>query len=159
MMAMLPGCLVGTTRTPRAAVPRDRVNPASSGDTLAGLIDAHNRERAQRGLPALTPDPRLEAAARRHAADMAARRKMSHTGSDRTSPFQRMKDEGYSYRRAAENIAAGAFSLETLMTGWMNSPGHRRNILGPYTQVGASFANGEGDTAYWCVTFGDPIRP
>lgn len=159
MLAIMPGCLAETTRAPQARVPREAVVPESPGETLTGLIDAHNRERASRGLPALTPDPRLEAAASRHAADMASRRRMSHTGGDRTSPFQRMKAEGYEYRRAAENIAAGSFTLESLMKAWMNSPGHRRNILGPYTQVGASFANGEGGTSYWCVTFGDPVRP
>ena len=159
MIAIVPGCLVETTRAPRVAAPRDAVIPENPGETLTGLIDAHNRERANRALPALTTDSRLEAAASRHAADMASRRRMSHTGGDRSSPFQRMKAEGYQYHRAAENIAAGTFTLETLMKAWMNSPGHRRNILGPYTQVGASFANSEGGTSYWCVTFGDPVRP
>lgn len=159
MLAIMPGCLAQTNLAPRAAVPRDTAMPESPGDTLTGLIEAHNRERARRGLPALSVDPRLEAAASRHAADMASRRKMSHRGSDRSSPFQRMQAEGYQYRRAAENVAAGAFTLETLMNSWMNSPGHRRNILGPYTQAGASFATGEGGTSYWCVTFGEPVRP
>jgi uncharacterized protein YkwD len=160
LIAIVPGCLVvEPPRAPRVAAPRDRVTSESAGETLAGLVAAHNRVRAARGLPELTPDPRLEAAASRHAADMASRQRMSHTGGDRSSPFQRMKAEGYPYRRAAENIAAGSFTLETLMKAWMSSPGHRRNILGPYTQVGASFANGERGTSYWCVTFGDPVRP
>lgn len=127
--------------------------------SVADLIAAHNRERAGRGLPALTPDSRLEAAARRHASDMASRQRMSHSGGDRSSPFQRMKDEGYPYQRAAENIAAGSFTLESLMRSWMKSPGHRRNILGPYTQIGASVATSGRGPSYWCVTFGDPVRP
>lgn len=159
MTITLPSCLAETTRAPRVAAPRDAFVTQSPDETLNGLIDAHNRERAKRGLPELRPNSRLEAAASRHAADMASRRRMTHTGGDRSSPFQRMQAEGYPYRRAAENIAAGSFSLESLMTAWMNSPGHRRNILGPYTEVGAAFANGEGGTAYWCVTFGDPVRP
>ncbi len=77
---------------------------------------------------------------------------------DRSSPFQRMKDEDILIN-AAENIAAGSFSLESLMRSWMKSPGHRRNILGPYTQIGASVATSGRGPSYWCVTFGDPVRP
>lgn len=159
VMVFIPGCLVASTRSPVPAVPRVEVPSEDDSAILAGLVDAHNRERARSGLTPLAVDPRLEAAASRHAADMANRRTMSHKGGDRSSPFQRMQAEGYRYGRAAENIAAGTFTLETLMRAWMRSPGHRRNILGPYSHVGASFAIDNGGISYWCVTFGTPFRP
>lgn len=126
---------------------------------LAQLIDAHNQARARAGRPPLEVDSRLEAAARQHADDMARRQRLAHRGSDRSSPFERMETEGYRYQRAAENIACGDFSLESLMRAWMTSPGHRRNILGSYNQIGAAYATGADGTTYWCVTFGEPSRP
>ena len=67
--------------------------------------------------------------AQAHSQDMADRDFFSHTGSDGRSPFQRMRDAGYSYRRAAENIAAGSTSPAEVVDMWMGSPGHRANIL------------------------------
>lgn len=158
-VVFLPGCLVGSPRPSSPAAPRAEPSREDDAATLAGLVSAHNRERARSALPALTVDPRLEAAARRHAADMASRRRMSHKGGDRSSPFQRMQAEGYRYGRAAENVAAGSFTLETLMSGWMKSPPHRRNVLGPYSHIGASVASDERGISYWCVTFGEPFHP
>jgi uncharacterized protein YkwD len=126
---------------------------------LAQLVEAHNQARTRAGLPPLESEPRLEAAARRHAGDMARRQRLAHRGSDRSSPFERMESEGYHYQRAAENIACGDFSLESLMRSWMTSPGHRRNILGRYRQIGTACATGADGTTYWCVTFGEPSRP
>jgi uncharacterized protein YkwD len=68
-----------------------------------------------------------------------------------------MESEGYRVQRAAENIAAGDFTLDTLMNAWMKSPPHRRNILGPYSQVGVSRAIDSRGLSYWCVTFGKPL--
>src|SRR5262249_9105442 len=143
------GCIIAPT-SPRAPVP-----PVSSEATLAGLVEAHNHARAKVGLPALEADERLTRAAQEHARFMAGRRRMSHRGRGGSSPFQRIEAEGSPSRRAAENIAAGRFAGDALMQTWMHSPGHRRNILGAFSQIGAAYATAEDGTTYWCVTFGD----
>jgi uncharacterized protein YkwD len=84
--------------------------------------------------------------------------KSQHKGDDGSSPIARIKATGYPYRRAGENIAAGRFTTERLMKGWMDSPHHKRNILGSYSQIGVACATGESGKRYWCVTFGLPIR-
>jgi uncharacterized protein YkwD len=127
------------------------------GAAFAGLVAAHTEARAGRGLGALRVDDRLMRAAQEHADDMARWRWMSHRGSDLSSPFRRMERAGYRYRRAAENVAAGQETLQELMSDWMRSPGHRRNILGPYTDIGTGYATDASGTPYWCVTFGTPF--
>jgi uncharacterized protein YkwD len=122
------------------------------------VIKAHNRLRAEAKLPPLTKSARLTAAALRHAKDMAAHEKMAHKGSDGSSPLERIKDQAYPYRRAGENVAAGRFTTERLMMGWMDSPHHKKNILGSFSQIGVACATGESGKRYWCVTFGLPIR-
>jgi uncharacterized protein YkwD len=89
---------------------------------------------------------------------MAAHEKMAHKGSDGSSPIVRIKAEGYPYRRAGENIATGRYDTERLMKGWVDSPHHKKNILGSFSQIGVACATGESGKRYWCVTFGLPIR-
>ncbi len=90
---------------------------------------------------------------------MAKRKKMGHEGSDGSAPADRITDEGYRYRRVGENVAYGRWTPEGLMHGWLESPPHKKNILGSYSQIGAACAIAEDGTAYWCVTFGLPLRP
>lgn len=153
------GCVGGLPRIRRVPPPPPGAAPVNPEEVRERLVEAHDQARARAGLGPLAPDVRLEAAARRHARDMATRHRMTHRGSDGSTPFQRMEAASYRYRRAAENIASGEFTLETLMRGWMTSPPHRRNILGPYTQIGASCATARDGTTYWCVTFGDAFGP
>ena len=127
-------------------------------DVVARLVVAHNRERARAGLPPLEVDPQLEAAAEAHARDMAGHVQMRHRGSDGSNPFQRIEAQGYRFRRAGENVAWGQPSPESVMRDWMHSRGHRRNILGEFSQIGAAYATGADGSPYWCVTFGDPAR-
>ncbi len=140
----------------RAPAPRPAPSSASTAGAFSGLIEAHNRARARAGLAPLALNERLVAAARGHADDMAAHRRMSHRGSDGSSPFRRMARAGYAYQSAGENVAYGQRSLDTLMSDWMHSPGHRRNILGKFSEIGAAYATDERGTPYWCVTFGTP---
>jgi uncharacterized protein YkwD len=123
---------------------------------VAELVAAHNRVRAAHHRPPLSVSAPLEAAAREHAHDMAKHRWMAHRGSDLSSPFRRMSSQGYTFRRAGENVAAGYPSVDAVMKGWMWSPGHRANILGRYTEIGAACATATNGTPYWCVTFGEP---
>ena len=122
------------------------------------VVRAHNRLRADAKLPPLAISSKLTAAAERHAKDMAAHEKMAHKGSDGSSPIVRIKAVGYPYRRVGENIAAGRFNIERLMKGWIDSPHHKQNILGSFSQIGVACATGESGKRYWCVTFGLPIR-
>ena len=141
--------------------PTAQNQPAAEFDpeaACAEVVKAHNRLRAERKLPRLAVSSKLTAAAERHAKDMAAHEKMVHKGSDGSSPIDRIKAEGYPYRRAGENIAAGRFDTERLMKGWVDSPNHKKNILGSFSKIGVACATGESGKRYWCVTFGLPIR-
>jgi uncharacterized protein YkwD len=159
----------GCTFVPTLANPLSSQDPSPSAtekaadDTdLAKLRDqvvaAHNRIRADAKLPPLTISPKLQAAAEAHARDMAARGQMTHTGKNGSRPIDRIKAQRYPYRRAGENVAVGRFNVERLMKGWMDSPRHKRNILGGFSQIGVACATGEDGKRYWCVTFGLPIR-
>ena len=101
---------------------------------------------------------RLQAAAQAHARDMAEHEKMNHKGSDGSTPFRRIERQGYRYRRAGENIAYGQPDVEGVMKVWMNSPPHKKNILGGFSQIGVGYATAEDGTPYWCVTFGFPLK-
>jgi uncharacterized protein YkwD len=164
--ALLSGCAWGPTWPDRAGAHATTTRAVSSSEmhdfdpktACAEIVKAHNRKRAAAKLPALAISLKLEDAARRHAKDMAAQGKMTHKGSDGSSAIERIKAAGYQYRRAGENIAAGHFTIDGLMKGWMDSPPHRRNILGSFSQIGAAYATAENGKRYWCVTFGLPAR-
>jgi uncharacterized protein YkwD len=127
-------------------------------ERIARVLKLHNAERARAKLHSLEVNPRLQKAAERHARDMAARRKMSHIGSDDSRPLDRIKDAGYEYRRTGENIAFGRFTPDQLMEGWLESATHKRNIVGSFSQIGVACATAEDGMTYWCVTFGLPMR-
>jgi len=139
---------------PAAAPVPDEAEPSP---LLRSLLDAHNKERAAEELPPLTLDPKLTEAAQAHAADMAGRGEMSHEGGDGSTPAGRVKRAGYHYLRTAENVAAGQPDVASVVAAWMDSPGHRKNILGDFAQMGAAkVEDGEG-RPYWSVSFGTPI--
>lgn len=103
-----------------------RVSTSDAGDAiLAGI----NAERAAKGLPALSTDPRLTRAAQAHAQDMAARGYFSHTAPDGSTPKARAERAGYRACLIAENISQGYPTVAGAMAGWMASKGHRDNIL------------------------------
>ncbi len=132
--------------------------PQASDDTRAAdLIAAHNKERAERKLPPLVAEPRLTAAAKAHAADMAAHKKMTHEGSDGSTLVDRVRREGYTYLKVGENVAEGQETAPSVMDAWMNSPHHRENILGDFTEVGVGRAEADDGTSYWAVDFGRPF--
>jgi uncharacterized protein YkwD len=147
---------LGTVRPERQRMPvPPRIDPE---EAVASLIQEHNQIRLEKGLRTLSPSPRLQAAALAHAQDMAGQRKMSHEGSDGSSTTDRFTRVGYRYRRAGENVAYGQWSVDEVMRGWMNSPVHKANILGSFSQIGAACATAEDGKTYWCVTFGQAMR-
>lgn len=114
----------------------------SDGDSLDAfateMLAAVNQERAAEGLAALSWDDRLAQAAADHAQDMIDNDFFSHTGSDGSDVGQRVTRVGYQWSWVGENIARGQTSINQVMTDWMNSPGHRANILHEsFTQIGA----------------------
>lgn len=118
------------------------------------LVEAHNRTRLAHGRPSLEVDPALQAAARQHALEMARRHRMTHRGADGSTAADRIRTEGYRYRRAGENVAQGQPTVDSVMNAWMKSPPHRRNVLGTFSQIGTACATDSTGTLYWCVTFG-----
>jgi serine protease len=114
------------------------------------VLERFNRERVQRGLNAVAIEGRLTSAAGGHAAEMAARGVMSHTGADGSNPGQRISRAGYPWRRWGEIVAMGQPTPEAVVTAWMNSSGHRAIILTPeLTEVGIAKSG-----AYWCCCWG-----
>lgn len=107
--------------------------------------------------PALKRDTRLDTTAQAHSVDMATKNYFSHIGHDGRDPFKRMKDAGYNYRAAAENIAAGNSTAAATVQQWIASPGHCANLMSKsYVDTGIGY--GYSATAkykhYWTQNFG-----
>lgn len=115
------------------------------------VIQLTNAQRRKNGLPDLQADPSLSKVAREKANDMQTKHYFSHTSPTYGSPFDMMRDFGISYRAAGENIAQGQRTAEEVVNAWMNSEGHRRNILSPdYTHIGVGYSQ-TGN--YWSQMF------
>lgn len=84
---------------------------------------------------------------------MIDRNFFDHTNPDGESPFDRMTDAGIRWSMAAENIAGGQRTPEAVVTAWMNSEGHRANILGDCEELGVGLALGGGFGYYWTQCF------
>lgn len=113
-----------------------------------------NVERSKNGLPALSADSLLMTTATVKSQDMAKNNYFDHTSPTYGSPFDLMKRYGVSYRAAGENIAMGQTSPAQVMDGWMNSAGHRANILNSsYTKIGVGVAQNASGNYYWTQHF------
>ncbi|NUV60253.1 sigma-70 family RNA polymerase sigma factor [Streptomyces sp. CAI-85] len=125
--------------------------PSGLGAQVIALV---NEERASAGCGPLTDDSLLRAAAQGHSEDMAARDFFDHTNPDGEDPGQRITDAGYRWSTYGENIAKGQQTAESVMTSWMNSPGHRANILNcSFKNIGVGIHNGSGGP-WWTQNFG-----
>ena len=128
--------------------------PSSVEQEVTELV---NLEREIENLHPLVWDDALGAAARGHSADMAQLNYFSHTSLDGRLFYQRITAAGYAYNTCGENIAAGYSNAQSVMNGWMNSPGHRANILGSgFCDIGVGYAYGSASTYghYWTQDFG-----
>ena len=113
-----------------------------------------NVERAAAGCGPVHVDERLVAAATAHSADMAASNYFSHTSLDGRTPWDRMQAAGYD-AGSGENIAAGQQDAAAVMDSWMQSPGHRANILScDSTATGLGVVRGGSYGLYWTQVFG-----
>ena len=129
--------------------------PANAAAMQAEVIALTNLQRKSKGLAPVTRDPALAKAAQAHACDNAATLRMSHQGSDGSALSDRMSRVGYDYREAYENVAAGFVDAPSVMSGWMGSKGHRRNILtGSARDIGVGIATGSNGQVYWAMNLG-----
>jgi uncharacterized protein YkwD len=113
-----------------------------------------NVERAKVGCGAVHRDSRLDAAAQGHSADMAARGFFDHTTPEGKDPWERARDAGYT-TPTGENIAAGQRTAADVMESWMDSDGHRANIVNcGSAAIGMGLARARNGTPYWTQMFG-----
>lgn len=140
---------------PPASAPSQAPGTAPSGaltGNVATVVKLVNQERAKAGCSAVKLNGRLTDAAQEHSADMAEHENMSHTGSDGSTPSDRISAAGYNWRSYGENVAYGYSSPSSVMKGWMDSPGHRRNMLDcSFKEIGVGLAQ---PGSYWTQDFG-----
>jgi uncharacterized protein YkwD len=130
--------------------------PPPVSDFHSILLDDHNQERASRGDSPLKIHDKLNAAAQGHSDHMVSVHIMNHEGIGDGTPWQRITKAGYTYTSAGENIAMGYQSEASVMKGWMNSPGHRRNILGDWQNVGFGMTVDSHGQKWWTACFANP---
>lgn len=135
--------------------PAQTQNQAPTAGTISQyaqqVIDLTNQQRSKNGLPALKADAKLSSVAQKKADDMQQNHYFSHTSPTYGSPFDMMRDFGVSYKSAGENIAQGQRTPQEVVTAWMNSEGHRKNILSAnYTHIGVGF---ETTGKHWTQMF------
>ncbi|MDX3661038.1 CAP domain-containing protein [Streptomyces sp. ID05-26A] len=154
MLALRASLLAATTLALAATFA-----PAATAATVQeNVIALTNAERAKVNCPALKSNAALNTAAQRHSVDMATKNFMGHTGSDGSTMVVRIERAGYTrWTRAAENVAAGYGTAAEVVRGWMNSSGHRANILNCALRdigVGHQYRQGTTYGHYWTQNFG-----
>ena len=136
------------------ATPSPTTAPAGERAMEQEVLKLVNQARAENGLNPLSWADDLADIARAHSADMIERGFFSHTNPDGQSPFDRIKNNGISYRAAAENIAYGQPNAESVMNSWMNSAGHRANILNAnLKEIGIGAVKNSNGIVYWTQVF------
>ncbi|MCO7176063.1 CAP domain-containing protein [Sporolactobacillus kofuensis] len=159
------------TETPQKAEPQKSEQPAANNNSSntgnqpssnsqmnafeQKVVDLTNQERTKAGLKPLKADnSTLSKMARAKSQDMSDKNYFDHQSPTYGSPFDMMKQFGITYRSAGENIAAGQKTPEEVVNGWMNSPGHRANILNAsYTTIGVGYVQGGSYGSYWTQEF------
>lgn len=134
------------TPAPKTATPAPAPKTAAPAPTsdnssyVQQVIDLTNAQRSKNGLPALKADTQLSGVAQRKSVDMQQNNYFSHTSPTYGSPFDMMRDFGVTYKSAGENIAQGQRTPQEVVNAWMNSEGHRKNILSSsFTHIGVGY--------------------
>ncbi len=131
---------------PAATAPAAEAKPAATASVNAfeqEVAKLVNEERAKNGLKALVLDGKLSEVARAKSQDMKDKGYFSHQSPTYGSPFDMMKQFGITYQTAGENIAKGQRTPQEVMNAWMNSDGHRKNILSSnFTHIGVGYVDG-----------------
>lgn len=130
----------------------EQVIPASAS-SFQGMI---NQVRARQGLRALSPHPYLTRTAQAHADDMRRQGYFSHIGLNGSEVRDRSRAQGYNGCFWAENIAYGNLSEPAVFQAWMDSRGHRRNMMHRRAVHYGLARAGSGQNTYWVLVFGAP---
>ncbi|OAA86904.1 SafA/ExsA family spore coat assembly protein [Clostridium ljungdahlii] len=118
------------------------------------VVQLVNQARVNSGLQPFTANWELSRVARYKSQDMANKGYFDHTSPTYGSPFTMMQNFGIKFTAAGENIAMGQRTAQDVMNSWMNSPGHRANILNPsFNQIGVGLAKSSNGTCYWTQQF------
>ena len=135
-----------------STTPGNESAAATSDAYIQRVVDLVNRERAKAGLNPVVLQENLTAAAQVRAKEIVT--SFSHTRPNGTSCFTALKEAGVSYMGAGENIAYGQLSADAVMEGWMNSSGHRANILNKnFTKIGIGHYQNASGVHYWTQFF------
>lgn len=148
-----------TNRPNATTVPSPSPTTAPSNDYELETIRLINVQRASNGLPALEIDSRLMDAADFHNRWMLDNNCFNHQCPGEPDPFQRMRNAGYPLLSGSENIGNGYQRPSDMVTGWMNSSGHKANILGNWAHIGCGFLQGPSGSytqRYWTCNFARP---
>lgn len=155
-----PGALarrLGNQRVVADPPPPPPKPSAGVAGVASEVIRITNVQRQAAGLSPVAAHPQLMSAALAHSNDQAAMQRMSHTGSDGSSAGDRITRAGYRWRTWGENVAMGYSSADAAMDGWMNSPGHRANILSSsMVDIGVAAVTGADGRIYWTMVLAAP---
>ncbi|MFZ5987056.1 MAG: SafA/ExsA family spore coat assembly protein [Bacillota bacterium] len=147
-------------KNPALIYPGQKITVPNIDDVKAQeneVIRLVNIERSKKGLQALKTNWQVSRVARYKSQDMVDKGYFSHTSPTYGSPFRMMESFGIRYSAAGENIAMGQRTPAEVMNAWMNSPGHRNNILSPsFTEIGVGLAKAQNGRLYWTQMF---IKP
>ena len=167
LTASLSACVVAVpdpapapTRAPAREPAREPIIETRYARMESRILALVNAERRRHGLKELTLNPRLDQAAKLHARNMATFRKMAHVIPESRFPTltHRAQYVAYPYAMIAENIALGYSDAESVVEGWMESPGHRRNILNrEVTEIGTGVVSVSTGGLYFCQVFGKQL--
>ena len=122
------------------------------------ILEQTNNERKKKDLPPLKHNPLLSKVARAHSVNQGKHMEMAHK-LDGKDPFARMSEAGYQFMRGGENVAYGYPKMPTIeiIRAWMESKGHRENILSKdFTEIGVGAAEGKDGKVYYTQVFGTP---
>ena len=141
-----------TPEVPDTETPDDNISESEVHPYVTQILNLVNEERAKAGLSALTLDMNITAAATVRAKEI--KQSFSHTRPNGSSFSTALTEQGVTYRGSGENIAWGQKSPEQVMNGWMNSDGHRANILNKnYKNLGVGYYQDENGVNYWVQLF------
>jgi len=140
--------------TTEEVAPKEETIDQTVVSEVQEVVNLVNAERKKMGLAPVKLNTDLSYMAKVKAEEMRDSNYFSHQSPIYGSPFEMMNSFGISYSYAGENIAAGQKTPEEVMKGWMNSPGHRANILNEnYTEIGVGLAKGGSYGTYWVQEF------
>lgn len=150
--AQTPAPTTPAVETPDAQEPEINTPVEETSSQAEQVVKLVNEERTKAGLPALTVNADITTAANVRANEI--KRVFSHTRPDGSSFSTALKEQGVSFRGSGENIAWGQKSPEQVMNAWMNSAGHRANILNKnFKNIGVGHYQDENGTNYWVQLF------